>query len=108
GVAALLLTAVTGTFAVYAMPGIMLTAVFGFSVARPPFVGSVGLGGAYCVLFLLFALELGFGSHLPLQVFIVVATVVSGSVGAYLLERSQRVAFAQGQLVSALHERVDQ
>jgi class 3 adenylate cyclase len=108
GIAVLVLTAATGTFAVYAMPGVMLTAVFGFSVARHPFVGSVGLGGVYILLFLLFALVLGFGSQLPLQVFIVTATVVGGCVGAYLLERSQRAAFAQGRLVSALHERVDQ
>jgi len=107
GVAVLLLTSVTGTFAVYAMPGIMLTAVFGFSLTRHPFVGSVGLGGAYCVLFLLFSLAIGLGAQLPLQVFIVGATVVCGCVGAYLLERSQRAAFAQGRLVSALHERVD-
>lgn len=103
----LVLTAVTSTFRVYAMPGIMLTAVFGFSVTRLPFVGSVALGAAYCVLFLLAALAFGLGSQLPLQVSIVVATVVSGCVGAYLLERSQRAVFVQGRLVSALHERVD-
>jgi class 3 adenylate cyclase len=107
GVAVLVLTTVTGTFAVYAMPGIMLTAVFGFSLTRHPFVGSVGLGGVYCVLFLLFASAVGLGSQLPLQVFIVISTVACGCVGAYLLERSQRAAFAQGRLVSALHERVD-
>jgi hypothetical protein len=108
GVALLVLTASNGTFAVYAMPGIMLTAVFGYSVTRHPFVGSVGVGAAYCLLFMLFAMGLGLGSQLPLQVFIVAATVVGGCVGAYLLERSQRVAFAQGRLVSALHERLDQ
>lgn len=107
GIAVLVLTAVTGTFAVYAMPGVMLTAVFGFSVTRHPFVGSLGVGSAYCLLFLVFALAIGLGSQLPLQVFIVVATVASGCVGAYLLERSQRAAFAQGQLVGALHARVD-
>ena len=107
GVAVLVLTTVTGTFAVYAMPGIMLTAVFGFSLTRHPFVGSVGLGGVYCVLFLLFASAVGLGSQLPLQVFIVGSTVACGCVGAYLLERSQRAAFAQGRLVSALHQRVD-
>jgi class 3 adenylate cyclase len=107
GIAVLVLTAATGTFAVYAMPGVMLTAVFGFSVTRHPFVGSLGVGSAYCLLFLMFALAIGLGSQLPLQVFVVVATVASGCVGAYLLERSQRTAFAQGQLVSALHARVD-
>jgi hypothetical protein len=96
GVAVLVLTASVGTFAVYAMPGIMLTAVFGYSVTRHSFVGSVGVGAAYCLLFLLFAMGLGIGTPLPLQVFIVTATVVGGCVGAYLLERSQRVAFAQG------------
>ena len=106
-IAVLVLTAATGTFAVYAMPGVMLTAVFGFSVTRHSFVGSVGVGGAYCLLFLLVALGQGLGSQLPLQVFIVASTVVGGCAGAYLVEGSQRVAFAQGQLVSALHERVD-
>lgn len=107
GLAALLLTAVSGTFTAYAMPAVMLTAVFGLSVTRPPFVGSVGLGVAYCVLFLSFALGLGGGRELPLQLFIVAATVVSGCVGAYQLERSQRAAYIQGRQVSALHERVD-
>jgi class 3 adenylate cyclase len=107
GVAVLMLTTVTGTFAVYAMPGIMLTAVFGFSLTRHPFVGSVGLAVTFCLLFLLFAVAVGIGSQLPLQVFIVAATVVCGCVGSYLLERSQREAFAQGRLVSALHQRVD-
>jgi class 3 adenylate cyclase len=106
-VAVLVLTATTGTFAVYAMPGVMLTAVFGFSVTRHSFVGSVGVGSAYCLLFLLVASGQGLGSQLPLQVFIVAATVVGGCAGAYLLEGSQRVVFAQGRLVSALHKRVD-
>jgi class 3 adenylate cyclase len=107
GLAALILTAVSGTFAAYAMPAVMLVAVFGLSVTRPPFVGSVGLGIAYCVLFLSFGLGLGVGRELPLQLFIVAATVVSGCVGAYQLERSQRAAHVQGRQVSALHERVD-
>jgi class 3 adenylate cyclase len=108
GIAVLVLTTVTSTFSVYAMPAIMLTAVFGYSVARHPFVGSAALGSAYILLFMGFAVALGFESQLPLKVFIVSATVVGGCVGAYLLERSQRAAFAQGQLVSALHDRVDQ
>jgi len=106
-IAVLVLTAATGTFAAYAMPGVMLTAIFGFSVTRHPFVGSVEVGGAYCLLFLLFALSLGLGSQLVLQIFIVGAAVVGGCVGTYQLERSQRAAFAQGRLVSALHQRVD-
>ncbi|MGH2967417.1 MAG: adenylate/guanylate cyclase domain-containing protein [Solirubrobacterales bacterium] len=105
--AVLILTASTGTFGTYAMPGVMLTAVFGFSVTRHPFVGSVAVGAAYCLLFLLFASQASLGSQLLLQVFIVTTTIVGGCVGAYLLERSQREAFAQGILVSALGERVD-
>jgi class 3 adenylate cyclase len=108
GVAVLVLVTVTGTFSTYGMPGVMLTAVFGFSITRTPFVGSVALGAAYCLLFLLFALAHGLGAQLPLQLFVVGATVVGGCAGAFILERSQRAAFAQGQLVSALHERVDQ
>jgi class 3 adenylate cyclase len=106
-IAALTLASVTGTFADYAMPGIMLTAVFGFSVTRPPFLGAVGLGVFYCLGFLSVALFRGLGSQLPLQLLLVGATVVSASVGAYLLERSQREVFAQSRLVGALHERVD-
>jgi class 3 adenylate cyclase len=106
-VAVLVLTASTGTFRVYAMPGVMLTAVFGFSVTRHPFVGAAEVGGAYCLLFLLFAQGLGLGRQLPLQFFVVTAGVAGGCVGAYQLERSQRAAFAQGRLVSSLHERVD-
>jgi class 3 adenylate cyclase len=105
--AVLVLTRSTGTFATYAMPGVMLTAVFGFSLTRHPFVGSVAVGAAYCLLFLVFAQSAGLGSQLGLQVFVVVATVVAACAGAYLLERSQRTAFAQGRLVSALRERVD-
>jgi class 3 adenylate cyclase len=105
--AVLVLTRSTATFATYAMPGVMLTAVFGFSLTRHPFVGSVAVGAAYCLLFLVFAQSAGLGAQLGLQVFVVVATVAAACTGAYLLERSQRTAFAQGRLVSALRERVD-
>jgi class 3 adenylate cyclase len=106
--AVLVLTVVNRIFAVYAMPGVMLTAVFGFTVTRHPFVGSVAVGAAYCLLFLVFAFGAGLGPQLALQAFIVAATVVAACAGSYLLERSQRVAFVQGRLVSALHQRVDQ
>ncbi|HEX5250110.1 MAG TPA: adenylate/guanylate cyclase domain-containing protein [Gaiellales bacterium] len=107
GIAVLTLARVTGTFHTYAMPGIMLTAVFGFSVTRPPFVGSIVLGVFYCVAFVSVAVVTRLGSQLWLQSFLVLATVVTASVGAYLLERSQREVYAQGRLVSALHDRVD-
>ena len=89
------------------MPAVMLTAVFGFTVTRPPFLGSVGLGVFYCLSFTAFAVTTSLGSEIWLQLFIVLATIVTGSVGAYLLERSQRQEFAHGRLVTALHERVD-
>jgi class 3 adenylate cyclase len=106
-VAALALTVVTGTFARYGMPGVMLTAVFGFSVTRPLFPGSVGLGILYCLAFASVAVTKGLGSQFWLQLLLVGATVVTASVGAYLLEGSQRDVFAQSRLVGALHERVD-
>src|SRR6476659_73972 len=106
-VAALVLTASSGVFAQYAMPGVMLTAIFGFSVTRHPFVGSIFVGTAYVALFVAFALAVGLGRELILQVFVVAAAAAAACAGAYLLERSQRVAFTQAQLVYALHERVD-
>jgi class 3 adenylate cyclase len=106
-VADLTLTVVTGKFEVYAMPAIMLTAVFGFAVTRPPFVGSIGLAAFYCTSFLAVGLTSSLGAALTLQFLLVLATVVIGSVGAYLLERSQREVFAQSRLVTALHQRVD-
>jgi class 3 adenylate cyclase len=108
GIAVLALSTVTGTFAVYGLPGIMVTAVFGFSITRHPFTGAVVVGTAYCLLFVTFALALGLASQLPLQVLILAIAVVAACVGGYTLERSQRVAFAQGRLISALRERVDQ
>ena len=108
GMAVLALSTVTGTFAVYALPGIMVTAVFGFSITRHPFTGAVVMGSAYCVLFVVFALVLGLGSQLPLQLLILAIAVVAACVGGYTLERSQRTAFAQGRLVSALRDQVDQ
>jgi len=108
GTAVLALTTVTGMFAVYAMPGIMLTAGYGFSITRHPFAGAVGIGIAYCALFLAFGLALEVGPPLSLQLFIVAATVVAGCVGAYLLEASQRTTYAQGRLVESLRDRVDQ
>ncbi len=105
--AALTLTTVTDTFATYAMPAVMLTAVFGFAVTRPPFLGSVGLGVFYCLSFTAFAATSSLGPEMWLQLFVVLATIVTGLVGAYLLERSQRQEFAQGRLATALHERVD-
>jgi class 3 adenylate cyclase len=107
GCALLALCVATGTVATYAMPGIMLTAVFGFAVTRHPFVGSIAIGAAYCLLFFGVAERNGLGSQLVLQVFVVGATVVVGCVGTFLLERSQRAAYAQGRVVRALHERVD-
>jgi len=106
-VASLTLTAATHTVPTYAMPAVMLTAVFGFAVTRPPFVGSIGLALFYCVSFLAVALRSDLGSALALQFLLVLATVVSASVGAYLLERSQRASYAQSRLVTALHQRVD-
>lgn len=108
GLAVLILTGSTGTFGSYALPGMMLTAVFGFSITRHPFVGGLAVGGAYCVLFLGFAIGLDLTGQLPLQLFILAATVVGASLGSYLLERSQRVSYAQGRLVAALHDRVNQ
>ena len=107
GCAVLVLCAATGTVATYAVPAMMLTAVFGYAVTRHPFVGAIAIGTAYCLLFLGVAEGSSLGSQLVLQLFLVAATVVVGCVGAYLLERSQRKAFAQGRLVRALHERVD-
>jgi class 3 adenylate cyclase len=107
GCAVLALCVATGEVATYAMPAIMLTAVFGFVVTRHPFVGSVAIGTAYCLLFLGVTQGNDLGSQLVLQLFVVAATVVVGCVGTYLLERSQRTAYAQGRLVQALHERVD-
>jgi len=106
-VAVLLLCLGNGVFSVYAMPGVMLTSVFGFSVTRHSFIGAVAVGAAYGLLFVAFALVAGSSAQLGLQVFIVLATVVAACVGAYLLERSQRLAYAQGRLVAALHDRVD-
>jgi len=106
-IAALALTALTGQFEGYAMPAIMLTAVFGFAVTRPPFAGSIGLAVFYCASFLAVGLTSSLGSALTLQFLIVLATVVTASVGTYLLERSQREVFAQSRLVAALHQRVD-
>lgn len=106
-VAALVLCLGNGLLDRYGMPAVMLTAVFGFSVTRHPFVGSVAVGAAYCLLFAGFGLAAGLTTQLPLQLMIVAATVGAACGGAYLLERSQRVAFAQARLVATLHERVD-
>ena len=57
--AVLTLTSVTDRFAMYALPGMMLTAVFGFSVTRPPFVGSILLGVVDRLSFLAVAAEIG-------------------------------------------------
>jgi class 3 adenylate cyclase len=106
-VAILVLTVITGAFAAYAMPGMMLTAVFGFAVTRPPYVGSLALGVFYCIAFLVTAIAVHLGEPTVLQFALVTATVVAASVGAFLLERSQRAAFSQGRLVATLHRRVD-
>jgi len=105
--AALVLTTREGVFAQYGVPAVMLTAVFGFSVTRHPFIGSVLVGAAYLVLFVVFAVAVGIGQQLVLQAFLVAAAAAAACAGAYLLERSQRLAFTQAQLVRALHERVD-
>src|SRR4029077_11975460 len=65
-IAVLVLVRSTGTFVTYAMPGVMLTAVFGFSLTRHPFVGSVAVGAAYSLLFLIFAQGANLGLQLGL------------------------------------------
>jgi class 3 adenylate cyclase len=107
GCAVVVLCGVTGNVATYAMPGIMLTAVFGFVLTRHPFAGSIAIGVAYCVMFLGVAAGSDLGSQLALQLFLVATTVVACCVGAYMLERSQRTTYAQGLVVQSLHERVD-
>ena len=77
GIAVLALSFVTGTFAVYALPGVMVTAVFGFSITRHPFTGAVLMGSIYCVLFVVVALALGLASQLPLQLLILAISVVA-------------------------------
>ena len=104
--AVLTLTSVTDRFAMYALPGVMLTAVFGYSVTRPPFVGSILLGVIYCLSFLAVAASSGLRSELSLQF------LLRGNGGqcfgrSVLLERSQREAYAQSRLVISLHQRVD-
>jgi class 3 adenylate cyclase len=106
-VASLALTSVTGTFETYALPAMMLVAVFGFAITRPPFLGAIGLALFYCASFLAVAVTSELGSALALQLMVLGATVVSASVGAYLLESAQREVFARGLLVAALHDRVD-
>lgn len=108
GIAVLALATVTDTFALYALPGIMVTAIFGFSITRHPFIGATVMGSAYLLLFMLFAVALELVSELPLQVLVLGISVVAAGVGAYTLEQSQRTAFAQGKLVSALRDQVDQ
>jgi hypothetical protein len=78
GCAVLVLCVATGTVATYAMPAMMLTAVFGFAVTRHPFVGAIAIGTAYCLLFLGVAEDSSLGSQLVLQLFLVAATVVAG------------------------------
>jgi class 3 adenylate cyclase len=106
-VAALALTSVTDHVPTYAMPAVMLTAVFGFSVTRPPFAGAVALGAFYCVAFVLVAARHLQAGEVLLQTLIVGFTVATASVGAYLLERSQRDTYAQGLVIRDLHARVD-
>ena len=108
GVAVLSLSSVTDTFAVYGLPGIMVTTVFGFSITRHPFTGALVMGAAYLLLYVIFAMALGLSSQLPLQVLVLAIAVTAACVGGYTLERSQRVAFAQSRLIGALRERVDQ
>src|SRR2546428_4989407 len=52
GCAVLVLCVATGKVATYAMPGMMLTAVFGFFLTRHPFVGPIAIGKAHRPLLL--------------------------------------------------------
>jgi hypothetical protein len=75
-----------------AMPGVMATSVFGFSVTRHSFIGSITVGAAYAVLFVAFAVISGIYAQFLLQFAVVVSTLIAASTGAYLLERSQRTS----------------
>jgi class 3 adenylate cyclase len=89
------------------MPGVMLTAAFGFAITRHSFLGSLIVGAVYIILFVGFALATELGAELLLQAFLVTAAVGAACGGAYLLERSQRLTFTQAKTVRALHDRVD-
>jgi class 3 adenylate cyclase len=105
GLAVLGLTALTDTFDRYAAPALMLNAVFAFLVLRLRFALALLASVVYIVSYVVFALVTGTGTALDL--FLVLATVFVALGATYALEDGRRRVFAQGRLITALHQQVD-
>ena len=106
GIAVLVLADLTDRFDQYAAPGLMLISVFAFIVLRLQFTFAALVTAIYVASFWGFGLAVG-SPGLGLSLFLVAATVCVACAGTYVLEDAQRRVFAQGRLITALHEQVN-
>ncbi|MFN8520111.1 MAG: adenylate/guanylate cyclase domain-containing protein [Chloroflexota bacterium] len=107
GLAVIVLTVEVGLFETYAMPGLMLNAMFGFTFQRHPFPYAVTIGAFDTAAFLLAGLWLGVGASLLFQLFLLGSFMAVACAGTYVLEDAMRARFADRTLIADLHGRID-
>jgi adenylate cyclase len=106
GLAVLAIAALTHVFDTFAAPGLMLIGIFAFIVLRLQFTLAVLVTAVYIASFWAIGIAVG-STGLALNLFLVAAAVVVACGGTYVLESAQRRVYAQGRLITALHEQVD-
>jgi class 3 adenylate cyclase len=107
GLAVIALTVEVGLFETYAMPGLMLNAMFGFTFQRHPFPYSVTIAAFDTAAFLVVGAWLAAGAPLLFQVFLLGSFMGIACAGTYVLEDTMRARFADRSLIADLHGRID-
>jgi class 3 adenylate cyclase len=107
GMAVLAIAALTNTFETFAAPALMLIGIFAFIVLRFQFTLAAVVTAVYVASFWAIGIAAG-STGLALNLFLVTAAVVVACGGTYVLESAQRRVYAQGLLITSLHEQVNQ
>lgn len=107
GLAVVALTVEVGLFETYAMPGLMLNAMFGFTFQRHPFPYAVTIAAFDTAAFVVVGMWLGVGASLLFQLFLLGSFMAVACAGTYVLEDAMRARFADRDLIADLHQRID-
>jgi class 3 adenylate cyclase len=99
----------TGTmFITSGAAAVMTNAAYGIALVRPAAWVAALLGALSAIAFAFVVLAFHIGSIGVYQIFLMAALLAALALGARYLEGAERKEYAQGQLVAALHKRVDQ
>jgi class 3 adenylate cyclase len=108
GLLLMVLFVATGTFIPFAAPSLMAAAVFAFGVSRHPFRNAVAISAGHIVLYLAFAVAIGWPAEAAVNAVILAAAVGAACIGTYAAERGERQLYTRGLIVDALKDRLDE